>query len=255
MNKNRFFKKIILVVIFNLISLGILYAPDSYIPSGDYGDFSEIDSTTYSLDVGDNFTSGETISSNEMNNKFNILKDLLEQILNNNRAELNIPDNISYIKKAGRSPIVIFASEIGGNGAMQGLIGANNKCINNNTIINNLNSNGKICDNIKAVLATSDIPFEQIYGESKGPFYDPKGGLISNSWNEFYNLIEFDRNRFGIYSDHIWMGNSDNNCNDWNTNSPTNLGNFVDLSVAPYPISYENLGQCSEYKNILCACE
>ena len=132
-------------------------------------------------DMGVDFTSGETISSSEMNNKFKRLKDLLEQILNNNRAELNIPDNISYINKSGQSPIIIFASETGGNGNFQGLIGANNKCAQNSNMITNLNNNGKICDNIKAILATSDTSYEQIYDESKGPFYDPKGGLISNS--------------------------------------------------------------------------
>ena len=234
---------------------GIIFAPDAYLSSQDTGDFSELDNTVYSLDMGVDFTSGETISSSEMNNKFNRLKDLFEQILNNNRAELNIPDNISYINKSGQSPIIIFASEIGGNGNFQGLIGANNKCAQNSNMITNLNNNGKICDNIKAILATSDTSYEQIYDESKGPFYDPKGGLLSNTWSEFNNLNVLDKNRFGLYMEEIWKGGLEKNCNNWNDNSNTTPGNFIMLSTEPGVISYEYSGNCSEHKALLCACE
>jgi len=254
MSNNRICEKVFLVCFFFLMSFGVLYAPDAYISSQDYGDFSEIDSTVYSLDIGVNFNSGETISSSEMNNKFNILKDLFEQILNNNRAELNIPDNISYISKSGQSPIVIFASEMGGNGDLQGLIGAKNKCSGNNSIITNLNNNGKVCDNVKAVLASSDTPFEQIFDESKGPFYDPKGNLISNTWSEFYNLNSLDSNRFGLYVNTIWIGDTANNCNDWSSDSSGISGNLIDLSLSS-PISNTYTGQCSNWKPILCACE
>ena len=236
------------------MSFSILWAPDVYIAPTEFGNFSELDSSNYEISIGDDFSSGETISSSEMNSKFQILKDLFEKIINNNRGIINIPDNTTYINKTGNSPIVLFAPVTGGNGSLNGIMGANNKCSNETDTISQLNNNGKYCDSIEAVLATNNTSFEQLFSESDGPFYDPKGGLLSNTWSEFYNIDSLNKERFGLNVQAIWIGDTSNNCSNWNSNSGMLDGIYIQLDVSN-PISSKEYGACTGYKTILCACK
>ena len=104
------------------------------------------------------------------------------------------------------------------------------------------------------LLDTNTSSFEQLFSESDGPFYDPKGGLLSNTWSEFYNIDSLNKERFGLYVEEIWIGDTSNNCSNWNSDSSMLVGIYINLGVSK-PISSKENGACTGYKTILCACK
>ena len=98
-------KKCLSIIIY-LCLYSLSFGQGAYLSNDDIGDLT--DTIIYEVNVGDNFTTGDTISSSSMNTKFSILKDMLEKILNHNN--INVPNGLSYISTTGEKKIIIFST-------------------------------------------------------------------------------------------------------------------------------------------------
>ena len=247
-------KSILLTIIIFLSFLSIAWGPEFYLNPTDIGDLS--DSRVYSVSIGDNFSSGDTISSSEMNNKFEKLKELVELLINNNISNNNLSD-LPYISSEGEVKTILFITEGGGRGSFGGRTGADNSCRTDYAKTRIEQYGSKTCNSVKAIISTSDLSINNLYNGNVGPLYNPKGGLIANTWNEFLNLSQIDITDFGGFSGSttsIWFGDNTDNCNNWTSESPTMYGktsNFYNNSN----IFDGDTISCSQWKNLLCSCE
>ena len=118
----------------------------AYLSGTQIGDLT--DSVNYKIDIGDNFTSGDTISSYEMNERFNILKNIVEQIINNGNG-INIPNNLNYITTEGFKDVYSTSNQ---KSVGQGSINlANTTCNDDGDRATIENNSEKVCSNVKGL--------------------------------------------------------------------------------------------------------
>ena len=260
--------KLTLFGLFNIIIFKCVFAQANIEPTA-YGDFSQMSSVgrDYSINIGDNFTSGNTISSSEMNSKFNKLKYLIQELINNN-PNLIIPDNVSFLESEviPTIPIILYAHDLTFNGNLS-LYEQNvdDLCGNDYMAGGMLTSRtGVTCESVKAVLKPSNSSLSDLFPNSYGPFYSPKGILLANDWNEFLHNYRFERSDFGLEGSNLefWLGNETYNCNNWQSSNQYAIGGTSDLQAMNYGgqldmqfINSSNDSYCSDYKNILCSCK
>ena len=243
MLKNK--KNILSFIFLNLIWTNTLYAPDWNVSSNQIGPFVNLDN--FSLDLGADFNSGDTISSNQMNLKFAEIKSLLENIIRHNNLKY---DNESAFK------IVYMLDQRKGYDWI-GKIGADSLCQNEYVTTTIKNSSETNCSNVQALIGTSALPFENLYPSDSGPFFSHKGVLIAHTWQDFVNLSSINVEDFGGYSGGpgIWIGTNSNqsdSCSDWT--SSTGYAAVSNLSSSQIWISGAT-SSCSSYKSIMCVCD
>ena len=191
------------------------------------------------LNIRKDFNSGETISASVMNEKFEQIFSILEDLTN------------MSVDAEPLTNILIYGTENLSNGNLGGINGANNLCTSDSNRTNLRNYGNITCTDVKAVLESNSQSIDTLYPEQGYKFYSYKGEIISESWSEFLN---WQVSNFAEYETSFWSGQM-HHCQDWNSESEQDIGmrgrvingqviNFLDTSST-----------CKNSQRLLCSCK
>ena len=249
MKKNNL---LILFVFFGLtLPIGPLYAPGFSLSENGVGPFLTDDNIT--INLGNDFSSGEVISSSQINQKFELIQKLLNELMRGNPSFKGYYD--SLVNQSTNKKIVFMTSQTF-NGNLGGRTGANEKC--NNDYNANTVRNASSCTNIFALISTDDLPFINLDSGTSN-YYDPSGNIIAGSWDEFLNLNSINLTNFGGYSgmyEKVWTGKDSGKCSNWETDSQSYNAAVINTSEGNFNNLWgSSISQCSSWNSLLCLCE
>ena len=203
------------------------------------------------LTIPNTFSSGETISSEKMNQNFQVIQDAINELVTINQLLLTRTDSI-----------VLFETDQGHSGDLDGRTGADNKCSASSY---NLEQVGRvsICSNIRSVISVDGSDnFENLQTNYNIPSGKPvisKGRTwIATNWSNFINheIINTLSTAMGLST--FWAGfdgtNQERNCNGWTSTAGIAYEGIGSSEVDMFGGRENAVANCSRDFKLLCVC-
>ena len=192
------------------------------------------------LNIKKDFNAGETISASEMNEKFEQIFSILEDLT-----------NVS-VDAEPITNILIYGSEGQQSGNFGGINGANGFCTSDQNRTNLQNFGNITCTEVKAILETSNQTIETLYPNQGYKFYSYKGELIAESWDGFLN---WQVANFASWEQSVWSGKNGYHCQDWSSLSNDQQGNRARIVDGQTIQFNDGTASCNSGYRILCSCK